>query len=120
MAAHAVDAGPVNWHFQTGERFGVIGPDGNVTMMLDKANALDFMAIQGRIHTQWYREPFDPTFGIGLVKALYGNPPLTAADIQKRFALSFADDPFYRRPPVVRIGGSGGKRLIEIDLTAVS
>ena len=74
----------------------LIGVDGNdlPELMSDGVTAYDFLAINGRVFTEYQREAFDANFGVGLALAIH-RQQLSAAGIQQRLSNSFAGDPGY-------------------------
>ena len=95
----------------------LIGPDGNSLpeIMPDGVTAYDYMAINGRVFTEYQRFPFNPDFGVGLVHALR-NPTLSAAEIERRLKTSLAGDPGYVGVDKLEVRVAGNN-VYEIDLT---
>ena len=100
----------------------LVGTDGNdlPDVMSNGVTSYDFISLNGRIFTEYQREPFLPNFGVGLVH-LYRAPALSVGEIQTRLQTSFAGDPGYVNVETVDIAVSGGTvYTIDLDLEASS
>ena len=95
----------------------LIGADGNdlPDVLADGVTAYDFMAINGRVFTEHLREPFAPTFGVGLAQAL-SSPAISGAVVQRRLTASFAGDPGYVGIDSLEVAVTGGNTY-RIDLS---
>lgn len=68
----------------------IVGLDGNnAPPTIDGVDARLWMGIQARAFTYYRREPFNPTFALGLVDGLKGNA-VSRAEWARRIEASFA------------------------------
>ena len=68
-----------------------LGIDGNdAPAKMEDIDFITWVGIQGRAFTWYRREPFRPTFGLGLVDGLK-SPSLTAGEWESRLEASFTD-----------------------------
>ena len=98
----------------------LIGPDGNdlPELMADGVTSYDFMAINGRVFTEYQREAFDGTFGVGLVLAIHAQQ-LSASGIRQRLTNSLSGDPGYVGVDSLEIAIAGlGIYTIDLRLEA--
>ena len=98
----------------------LIGPDGNdlPELMTDGVTSYDFMAINGRVFTEYQREAFDGTFGVGLVLAIHAQQ-LSASGIRQRLTNSLSGDPEYVGVDSLEIAIAGlGIYTIDLRLEA--
>ena len=94
----------------------LIGPDGNDmpdVRIADGVTSYDFVSINGRVFTEFQREPFDLNFGVGLVQVLQ-SPTLTPETIQGRLTNSLSGDPGYAEIDELEVALAN--RIFIIDL----